>query len=92
MFTRITHWTVSNLTEMELLLNEQEAKIKAIPGIQSCHVLWTGDGTGVTVATYASEADANRAATEIQSVWDAIARIFTTPPKTKTYTLGRALV
>lgn len=92
MFVRLTHWKVADVVAATAQLDEMEAKIKEIPGINGAQMIWTDDGCGVTIATYPSEAVADRAAGQVQTIWAAVASLLTEPPQIKSYSNVRSIV
>ena len=85
MFTRITTWHGNDTDTVRSSVEAKREQIMSVPGIVSCHVAWNEDGSGVTVAVYASEAAAKASTAQIQAIWSDLASLFTTPPKTVTF-------
>lgn len=85
MFTRITTWNGNDTAAVRPAIEARREQILSVPGIVSCHVAWNGDGSGVTVAVYESEAAANASTEQIQAIWRDLASLFTASPETVTY-------
>ena len=62
------------------------SQIKAIPGIVAAYSSWRSeDGHGVTMAIYESQAAAEAAAPQIQSILAEVGPLMTAPPTPETY-------
>ncbi len=72
MYARVTQYQMDPNREDEVLakLDGLTSQIKAIPGIVAAYTSWRSeDGHGVTTAIYESQADAEAADTQAQSIW-----------------------
>ncbi len=87
MYTRITHFHVyeSKLGELEQRLSDLCKQIRQIDGLVDAYSAWRDDGEGVSVAFYESEALADRAALEVQSMWAGFNDLLSAPIQVSTY-------
>lgn len=88
MYARVTQYRIDPSREAEVVakLDALSARIKGVPGIVSAHSSWrSGDGQGVTMAIYESEAAAEAAADVVKSIWSELAPFMTAPPTPNVY-------
>ncbi len=88
MYARVTQYQMDPNREDEVLakLDGLTSQIKAIPGIVAAYTSWRSeDGHGVTTAIYESQAAAEGAATQVQSVWAELGPLMTAPPTPEAY-------
>ena len=95
MYARITQYQSDPNREDEVLakLDSLSSQVKAIPGIVAAYTSWRSeDGHGVTTAIYESQAAAEAAATQIQSIWAELGPLMTAPPTPGVYENVRDLL
>ena len=95
MYARVTQYQMDPNREDDVLakLDSLSSQIKAIPGIVAAYSSWRSeDGHGVTTAIYESQAAAEAAATQIQSIWAELGPLMTAPPTPGAYENVRDLL
>ena len=95
MYARVTQYQSDPNREAEVvaLLESLSSQVKAIPGIVAAFSSWRSeDGHGVTTAIYESQAAADAAASQVQSIWAQLAPFMTAPPTPGVYENVRDLL
>ena len=87
MFARVTTYNADpqKLDEMASQIDGLKQQINKIAGVVDVYSAWRADGQGVTTAIYESQAAADAAATEIQSIWAGLGGYLTAVPEVTTY-------
>ena len=75
----------ARLDEVSARLDEIRISAKTVAGLTTVYSVWRADGNGVTMALYESQADAEAAESQIQSVWSKVADLLVEQPKVETY-------
>ena len=84
MYLRVTTYGFDENRFDEFLVKADETlrdNLKAIAGLDSVHSCRIGEGQGMIVASYASEASAVAAQPRIQAVFGEMAEFMTSPPE-----------
>lgn len=87
MYARLTSYRCdpARLDELTATLEGIRADIKAISGLVDVYSVWRGDGQGVTVAIYDSQASAEAAAEQVAGIWSKVADLLVGAPNPQTY-------
>ncbi len=88
MYARVTQYQMDPNREDEVLakLDGFTSRIQAIPGVVAAYTSWRSeDGHGVTTAIYESQAAAEDAATQAQSIWAELGPLLTAAPTPEVY-------
>ena len=86
MYLRVTTYGFDESRFDEFLVKADATlrdNLKAIAGLESVHSCRIGDGQGMIVASYDSEASAVAAQPRIQAVFGEMAEFMTSPPEVK---------
>ena len=84
MYLRVTTYGFDENRFNELLVKADETlrdNLKAIAGLDSVHSCRIGEGQGMIVASYDSEASALAAQPRIQAIFGEMAEFMTSPPE-----------
>ena len=84
MYLRVTTYGFDESRFDELLVKADETlrdNLKAIAGLDSVHSCRIGEGQGMIVASYDSEASALAAQPRIQAIFGEMAEFMTSPPE-----------
>ena len=84
MYLRVTTYGVDESRFDEFLVKADETlrdNLKAIAGLDSVHSCRIGEGQGMIVASYDSEASALAAQPRIQAIFGEMAEFMTSPPE-----------
>jgi hypothetical protein len=87
MYVRVTAFEVepSNLPKLSAKIGKIAPIAKGLPGVADIYVAWRGDGHGVVVAVYESEAAAKKTVARLQAVWGELAGVLKAPPRTDAF-------
>jgi len=86
MYFRVTTYGFDESRFDEFLVKADETlrdDLKAIAGLESVHSCRVGEGQGMIVASYDSEASAVSAQPRIQEIFGKMAEFMTSPPEAK---------
>ena len=86
MYIRVTTYGFDESRFDEFLVKADETlrdNLKAIAGLDSVHSCRIGEGQGMIVANYDSEASAVAAQPRIQAIFSEMAEFMTSPPEVK---------
>ena len=86
MYFRVTTYGFDESRFDEFLVKADEMlrdNLKAIAGLESVHSCRVGEGQGMIVASYDSEASAVSAQPRIQEIFGKMAEFMTSPPEAK---------
>ena len=73
----------SRKDEFMAYADTMRSEMKTIAGVQSIHLIETGEGEATGVAIYDSETSAEEALPQIQKIMGGMAQFFTAPPELK---------
>jgi len=82
MFYRMTrlHWSEDRYDDVVSLAESMRSRIEAIDGLMFAELATTGDGEGMIIAAYRSEADYQKASEEVASILGQLSRLLTSNP------------
>jgi hypothetical protein len=82
MFYRMTrlHWSEDRFDEVLSLAESMRDRVEAIKGLMFAELAKTGEGEGMIIAGYESEADYQIASGEVASILSELARLLTSTP------------
>ena len=86
MYVRVTTYGFDESRFDEFLVKADSTlrdDLKAVAGLESVHSCRIGEGQGMIVATYDSEASAVAAQPRIQAIFGEMAEFMTSPPEVK---------
>lgn len=87
MYARVTTITAKSgrVSDMAAKIPELRPQLKSIAGLISNHVAWREDGQCVVMAVYDTQASAEAAAAQIQSIFAGMADLMAAPPQVEAY-------
>lgn len=87
MYIRVTRFEdkAENIKEARALAQKLVPEIKQIPGLKEFINAQHDDGKGITIAVYASQADAEAALPKANELWSRFADMWASPPVTEEY-------
>jgi hypothetical protein len=74
------HWSEDRYDEVVSLAESMRDRVEAIDGLMFAELARTGDGEGMIIAAYQSEADYQAASEEVASILGELARLLTSTP------------
>lgn len=82
MFYRMTrlHWSEDRYNDLISLAESMRDRVEAISGLIFAELAETGEGEGMIIAAYESEADYQAASTEMASILGKLSRLLTSTP------------
>jgi len=87
MYVRLTNYQVdpAHLDDLNARLDGIKLKLKQLPGVIDIYTAWRNNGEGVTMAVYASQADAEAATPHVKDIWSELSNLLTSPPSMHIY-------
>ena len=82
MFYRMTrlHWNADRYDDVVSMAESMRSRIEAIRGLMFAELATTGEGEGMIIAAYQSEADYQAASEEVASILSQLSRLLTSSP------------
>ena len=82
MFYRMTrlHWSADRYHDVVSLAESMRSRVEAISGLLFAELATTGEGEGMIIAGYQSEADYQAASEEVASILGQLGRLLTSTP------------
>jgi len=82
MFYRMTrlHWSADRYDDVVSLAESMRSRVEAISGLLFAELATTGEGEGMIIAGYQSEADYQAASEEVASILGQLGRLLTSTP------------
>ncbi len=82
MYYRMTrlHWSEDRFADVLALAESMRDRVEAIGGLRFAEFAKTGEGEGMIIAAYRSEADYQAAAEEMASILGELTRLLTSTP------------
>ena len=82
MFYRMTrlHWSADRYDDVVSLAESMRSRVEAISGLMFAELATTGEGEGMIIAAYQSEADYQAASAEVASILEQLGRLLTSTP------------
>ena len=82
MYYRMTrlHWSEDRFDEVLSLAETLKDRVEAIEGLMFADLATTGEGEGMIIAAYKSEADYQTASGEVASILGELTRLLTSTP------------
>ncbi len=82
MFYRMTrlHWSADRYDDVVSLAESMRSEVEAISGLMFAELATTGEGEGMIIAAYQSEADYQAASAEVASILGQLGRLLTSTP------------
>ena len=82
MFYRMTrlHWSADRYDDVVSLAESMRSRVEAISGLMFAELATTGEGEGMIIAAYRSEADYQAASAEVESILKQLGRLLTSTP------------
>ncbi|MEA1903874.1 MAG: hypothetical protein U9N56_10135 [Actinomycetota bacterium] len=82
MYYRMTrlHWSEDRYEDVMSLAESMRDRVEAIGGLMFAELAKTGEGEGMIIAAYQSEADFQAASEEVASILGRLSRLLTSTP------------
>ena len=82
MYYRMTrlHWSEDHYNDVMSLAESMRDRVEAIGGLMFAELAKTGEGEGMIIAAYQSEADYQAASGEVASILGELTRLLTSTP------------
>jgi heme-degrading monooxygenase HmoA len=82
MFYRMTrlHWSADRYDDVVSMAESMRSRVEAISGLMFAELATTGEGEGMIIAAYQSEADYQAASAEVESILGQLGRLLTSKP------------
>lgn len=82
MYYRMTrlHWSEDRFDDVLSLSESMRDRVEAIRGLLFAELATTGEGEGMIIAAYQSEADYQAASEEVASIFGELGRLLTSTP------------
>ncbi len=82
MFYRMTrlHWSADRYDDVVSMAESMRSRVEAISGLMFAELATTGEGEGMIIAAYQSEADYQAASAEVESILGQLGRLLTSTP------------
>lgn len=85
MYARLTTFDSNDIDTLIANAERMRDAFRNIPGLNSMRAYTNADGSGVLVAGYASQAEAEAAADISRQIWSQFAVLLKAPPESKTF-------